>query len=180
MRRIILVLIIFCSTKMEAQSIFPAVGGSLGIPVRPVNNFAVDSLSRSKWSVNRFTMLSNNYMFFNGGSSNMLSLTTGFQLNRKLSNNLYAYGNIAVAPSLFSFNSAFGNPGFSKGNAANPFGGQQGFGVYTAASLGLMYINNDRTFSISGGFSVQRTNTPFPAMMQTNTSRPGASNLINR
>jgi hypothetical protein len=164
---------------MEAQTILPGTIGGFGIPVHPINNFGSDSLSKSKWSANRFTMLSNNYMFFNGGSANILSATTGFQLTRKLSNNLYAYGNIALAPSLYSFNSAFSNA-TNKSNPANPFAGQQGFGVYTAASLGLMYINNDKTFSISGGFSVQRSNMPFPGMMQTNTTKPGNTHLINR
>jgi len=166
MRNAILLLVLFYAHQSSAQNRMP--GFTTGIS--PFNNFSqTDSLSKSKWSVSRFAMLSNSFLMYKGGNANMLSVMGGLQLNRKLNNNWYAFANIAVAPTLFNFNTAYNNA-MNKPFGMNPFGGQQRFGNYTAASLGLMYINNDKTFSISGSFSVQRSNYPMLGMYQGNSS----------
>ena len=113
-----------------------------------------------KWSLNKYGGISTGFGFFNGGSSTMLSAPVGLQLNRRLNNNLYAFAGVSVAPAYFSLNSSFANPDLYKNNS-----GISGFsngkpGFYSRAEAGLMYINPERTFSISGSIGIERSSYP--------------------
>jgi hypothetical protein len=44
--------------------------------------------------------------------------------------------------------------------------------MYSSASLGLMYINDARTFSISGSISIERDNYPVYYYNPVNTTKP--------
>jgi hypothetical protein len=76
------------------------------------------------------------------------------QLNRQLTNNVYAFAGVSVAPSFLHYNGAFYQPGINKSNS---FMNANNFGTYSVAHMGLMYINNERTFSISGSIGVGRS-----------------------
>jgi hypothetical protein len=103
---------------------------------------------RSKWSLNKYIGISAGFSTLFGGTT-FQSIPVGFQLNRQLTNNLVAFAGVSVAPTLMQFNRAFYQPKTSFMNANN-------FGVLSTAELGLMYINNERTFSISGSIGVSR------------------------
>ncbi|MGH2563931.1 MAG: hypothetical protein ACRDE5_05430, partial [Ginsengibacter sp.] len=47
--------------------------------------------------------------------------------------------------------------GINKAYEYNPY---KRFGTYSSASLGLMYINDSRTFSISGSIGIERSSNP--------------------
>jgi hypothetical protein len=96
------------------------------------------------------------------------------QLNRRLNNNLYAFAGVSAAPAYINFNRAFLSPGIDKLNPANGFK-SNGFGLYSRADLGLMYINDARTFSISGSVGVERSGNPVLLYQQRN---PAASNSL--
>ena len=93
------------------------------------------------------------------------------QLNRRLSNNLYAFAGITAAPTYFNFNRAFLTTDLNKINTRNTFYQPGNFSMYSAATMGLMYINDARTFSVSGSISVERSNYPLFYNNQLNTNK---------
>lgn len=123
---------------------------------RPSNDSS--SLSK-KWSLVKYASLSTSLTFYNGGSATILSVPIGLQLNRRLNNNLYAFAGISAAPAYINFNRPF-NAGSQKINANNYFTNGNNFDIYSWAELGLMYVNDQKTFSISGSIGVERNNYP--------------------
>jgi hypothetical protein len=147
------------------QSMPPGIMNNTGIGILPHYTQLPDSsASNSKWSLNKYVGISSGFGFFNGGNTSVTSATVGMQLNRRLNKNLYAFAGLSVAPSYFSYNRSFSNFNAYKGNPGNTRFNSNGFGIYSRAEAGLMYINDDRTFSISGSIGIDRTNYPvYPA-----------------
>lgn len=112
----------------------------------------------SKWFLTKYTGISTGFVAFKGGGGSFLSAPMALQLNRQLTNNLFAFGNISATPTLFHSNSIFFAQPASGKNYGPMRANNTNFGVYPAAQLGVMYISNDRTFSISGSVSVSRSN----------------------
>jgi hypothetical protein len=86
------------------------------------------------------------------------------QINHPLNNNLISFAGISAAPVFFSFNHSFMDPGLNKSYPGpyqvNPYS----FGMNSRVEMGLMYINDARTFSISGSIGVERGYYPgYPA-----------------
>lgn len=106
-----------------------------------------------KWIFTKTASISSGFMAFKGGSGYFISAPIGVQVYRSLNKNVYAYAGLSVAPTYFNLNNAFFQPGINKNNN---FMNANNFGVYSAAHLGLMYISDDKSFSISGGISVGR------------------------
>lgn len=130
-------------------------------------------LSAKKWFITRYSGLSTGVGFFNGGNANFVSIPLGLQLNRRLNNNLYAFAGVSAAPSYISINHSFRSFADHKVNPNNSVFKSGTFGVYSRAELGLMYINDDRTFSISGSIGVQRSTYPvFPFQPMATTAGP--------
>ncbi len=160
MSKIILLAFVLFAVQVKAQTVLP--GSLLGYNQRA--NFANDmhlgdSLSKKKWSFNRYIGLSTSFIFFRGGSAAIFEAPIGLQVNRRLNNNLYAFANVSIAPAYISFNQPYGNAAFNKGNLNNGFNANN-LNMYSSASLGLQYINDAKTFSISGSISVERSNYP--------------------
>jgi hypothetical protein len=123
----------------------------------------MDGQMKKRWQTNTFGSLSFGNTWFSGGNSTAVSASVGIQHTRQLNNNLYAFGRLSAAPTYFSFNSAFNNPGFNKLNTGNGLFNNSNFGVYPRAEAGLFYINNEKTFSISGSMFIERgTNFYYP------------------
>jgi hypothetical protein len=126
-----------------------------------------------KWFFSKYAGISTGIMAFNGGMGTFLSAPMGLQINRQLNNNTYAFAGVSVAPSFYNFNGAFSQPMLNKNNG---FMNANHFGAWSTGYMGLMYINNDRTFSISGSIGVSRYNgySPFyapatsPVLRQSN------------
>ena len=119
--------------------------------------------------------LSAGFSFFNGGSATFLSAPVGVQLNRQLNNNLIAFAGISVAPTFYSFSNTFTNPAYNKSYPGmmgyNPYT----FGMNSRVEMGLMYINDAKTFSISGSIGIERYDYPVyphPPPERTNSKRP--------
>ena len=123
-------------------------------------NRATDTTHQhSKWFVTRYTGISTGFVAFKGGGGSYLSAPMALQLNRQLTNNLFAFGNISATPTLFHSNSLFLTQPVNTGKSYGPMrANNTNFGIYPAAQIGVMYINNDKTFSISGSVSVSRSN----------------------
>ena len=158
------VVILFFSFSLQAQTSLPVSAAGYQSPFSPGSQGRyIHSVSNKKWSFSRYSGISAGYMFFRGGSANYISAPIGLQLNRRLNNNMYAFGGVSVNPTYFNFSQPLPLSGMSKGYYANGVFGANNFGIYPKAELGLMYMNDEKTFSISGSISVQRGGyTAFP------------------
>lgn len=133
---------------------------------------AADSNSLSKkWSLNKYVGISSSFGFFNGGNTSVISAPIGFQLNRRLNQNLYAFAGLSVAPSYFTYSRSFNDFNLYKSNPGNTRPGMNNFGIYSRAEAGLMYVNDERTFSISGSIGIQNSSYPLYPANRNNTQR---------
>jgi hypothetical protein len=180
--RIVLVLVIMMvASALKAQMVLPGSFMDYSYRGSFANNIPVkDSLSKSKWSFSKYTSLSASYSFFKGGSASVIAAPIGLQLNRQLSNNVYAFAGVSIAPAFINFNSnTFLTSDFNKANPGNTFLHSNSFGMYSRAELGLMYVNPERTFSISGSIGVERSSTPV-FYYPSNTTRQNNGVVPNR
>ncbi|MEP6845780.1 MAG: hypothetical protein ABI861_07240 [Panacibacter sp.] len=181
MRAIIIMVIMFSAAALKAQTVVPGsfrdytrvAGFANSLPLN-------DGLAQKKWSLSRFSGISTSFAFFKGGNATVVAAPIGLQLSRRLNDNLYAFANVSVAPAYINFNRSFINTDLNKANQGNGYYGSNSFGVYSSASLGLMYINNDRTFSISGSISVERSNYPLLPYYPINNTKTNPVLLPNR
>ena len=174
MRILLLFAFLFSFGSAKSQTI-----GTFGVPGYSqrgsfLNTIPVqDSLSNKKWFMSKYTGISTGITFYNGGRASFLAAPMGLQLNRRLNNNLYAYANIAVVPAITRLNPGLLHTGMNKPFSANSFSSNS-FLVNPSASVGLMYVNDAKTFSISGGFSIERNNYQFapyyPAVFPKNSN----------
>lgn len=166
MRIPLLLISVFVCSALNAQSVVsPQFGNYLQQQVLTGQNSS-DSLSTPKWLLTSYKGLSTGITVFRGGHASFVSAPMGLQLNRRLNDNLYAFANVSVSPSFVSFNSSFLSTGMPKPNIYNF--NQNNFGIYPAASVGLMYINDAKTFSISGSITTERYSYPMPPYYPVN------------
>ena len=171
MRILLLILLSICFVSLKAQTQLPL--GVMSYSQRSVfNNFNLLGDSNSlnkKWSFSKYVGVSSSFGFFNGGNTSVLSVPIGLQVNRRLTNNLYAFAGVSVAPSYFNSHRSFNDPGMYKVNPGFTQFSSKGFGTYSRVEGGLMYVNDERTFSISGSIGVERSNYPLYPSNRTNT-----------
>jgi hypothetical protein len=153
--------LIFFVTALSAQSIVPLDLQNNEFGYRLIRNRDIrDSGTAHKWFVTSYTGINAGYGFFGHGNASFVSAPITFQLNRRLNNNLYAFASVTAAPTYLSFNRAFmatDNNTTNKGMFYRP----GNLSMYSAATMGLMYINDARTFSISGSVSVEKNDYPW-------------------
>lgn len=151
MRNFLPVISLLLMGSLQAQSY-------RGVDNTPDYSAPTYKMPEKKWFVTRYTGVSTGMRFFNGGTANYLSFPVVWQLNRRLNNNLYAFAGISAAPTYINFNRAFS--GFNA-KGLNNFGQYNHLGLYSRAELGLMYVNDQRTFSISGSVGVHNSVNPY-------------------
>lgn len=156
MRIILLMAILFSFLAVKAQTVLPFSSADYLQNAGFVNIHPRDSLSTRKWFFSMDRGISTGISFFNGGNATIIAAPMSLQLNRRLNNNFYAFANVTVAPAYTSFNRSFITTGNNK-TFGNNISGLNGFDLYPAVSLGLMYINDQKTFSISGSISGERS-----------------------
>src|SRR4030095_4981545 len=139
------------------------------------SSYYVQHMQKKKWFLTSYSNIGIGFNFFNGGTATVVSAPVGLQLNRQLNNNLYAFTGVSLAPAYVNFNRSFLSSGIKPytGNSSK----SDYFGLYSSVNMGLMYVNDARTFSISGSIGVERSNYPVllypPANMQrTSTFTP--------
>jgi len=171
MRIRLLIVILISSIAVKAQT-SSAVSLMDSIQNGPSlnSNHSLESNLNKKWFFSSYKSISTSYNFFNGGSAFVIAAPIGLQLNYKLNNNLFAFAGASVAPAYINFNRSFISSDVNKLYPNNGFRSNS-VGLYSRAELGLMYVNDARTFSISGSFGIERSNNPFFAYPQTNAAR---------
>ena len=160
MRTLLLIATMFFFTTVNSQSFsplgYPALGPGIGFSHNISKN---DSTGKQKWFLSTNKSLYSGISFSRGSNAAIVAAPMSVQLNRRLNNNLYAFANVGITPAYVSLNSSSINGGFGKPFSANPFNSSS-LGINPSVSLGLMYINDARTFSISGSISAERSSYP--------------------
>ncbi len=172
MRTVFVLIVLIFSITLKAQTSIPV--SFMDYAQR--QNFANDlrnndSASNKKWFLSTYSGISTSFNFFKGGNATVISAPLGLQLNRRLNNNLYAFASISAAPAYVNFSRSFLSAGVDKNYQSNSFK-SGGFGMYGRADLGLMYINDEKTFSISGSIGIERNSYPMYPYNQMNAVRP--------
>ena len=142
-------------------------------------NHLSDNANR-KWFATRYSSISTSAGFYNGGIVTIFNAPIGLQLNRKLNNNWYAFAGISATPLLINFNQSFNSVNTNKLMQSNRLYSTNNFNIFPKAELGLMYINDQKTFSISGSISVEKSNYYFAPGNQFSTMRPNNFNTFGR
>jgi hypothetical protein len=178
MRIILLLFILIASVTLKAQSPFFGYNDFAQRATLTRNINLNDSGFNKKWFVSKYSGISTSFSFFKGGNATVVSAPLGLQLNRRLTNNLYAFAGVSAAPAYINFNQTFLNTNTKGLQTRNSFKSNS-FGMYSRAEMGLMYVNDAKTFSISGSIGVESNSYPFP-YNQNNTSRPNTVVHSNR
>ena len=162
MRKIFVILALVSFLTPKAQSYLPVSSLNFSEPLLfPGNQIIGDSSQfHKKWFVTKYVAVSTGAVFYNGGGGTFLSAPMGLQLNHPLNNNVIAFAGISAAPTLFNYNSLYTDPIFSKSYPGNYMVNPYSFGINSRVDIGLMYINDARTFSISGSIGVERGTYP--------------------
>ena len=123
-----------------------------------------------KWFFTSYSGIGVSFNFFKAGSATIMDAPVGLQLNRRLNDHFYGFAGVSAAPVYQSFNQAFLSPGFNK---LYPLSASKSnsLGWYSRADLGLMYINDARTFSISGSIGVEQSSNPILLYQQRQAAR---------
>ena len=171
MRIIITLIILFFATVSEAQT--PAPLGFMDYSQRAYSHNSIkDSMPNSKWFLSKYAGVSTGFSFYKGGNATFFSAPVGLRLNRMLNNNLYAFAGVYVAPAYVNFNHAFLSADADKSNPNNRFLKSGYMGMYSKADIGLMYVNDAKTFSISGSIGIERSTYPLFPYNAVNTTQP--------
>ena len=183
MRGVLLITLLLFITGLQAQTFVPGSfinNNYRGNFYNPVT--MKDSTGQRKWSVTKYSGISTGITFFKGGSATFFSVPLALQLNRRLKNNLFAFAGVSVAPSYVNFNQSFLAGNFSKASVNNPFFNSSNAGLYSRAELGLQYVNDERTFSISASLGIEKSSYALPYYTPSNikNSNPVYTHADNR
>jgi hypothetical protein len=176
----IVLALVVCSLGVNAQTSLP-VGGFMNY-LHPGfwNTNPLATITAKKWALTPYSGVSAGFQFFNGGQATIVSVPVGLQLTRRLNENLYAFAAISAAPSYTNFNGSFSPGGFNKDNGINSPFKYNTLAMYGKAELGLMYVNDAKTFSISGSVGVQRSVYPGMPYYPTNSRNQNLPVTANR
>ncbi|HEX5154378.1 MAG TPA: hypothetical protein VFW07_23180 [Parafilimonas sp.] len=171
--RIVLVLVILITTAASKAQI-PMLGLNDYAQRQAFsrNSHVYDSAVNKKWFVTTYAGVSTSFNFFHGGNATVVSAPLNLQLNRRLNNNLYAFAGVSAAPAYVNFNQTFLTTDINKGISGKNSFNSNSFGMYSRAEVGLMYVNDERTFSISGSIGIERNNYPVYPYNQINRTQP--------
>jgi hypothetical protein len=122
-----------------------------------------------KWQIRPYASLSAGYIFLNGGGTSYLAAQTGIALVHPLTKNVSAFAGVSASPVLFSINSLYTSPAM---NSTNGFSRPYNLGLNTGIQAGLIYTNDDKTFSISGSVGIERGSNPLYPVNRPATKRP--------
>ena len=172
MRLFFVIAIVFVSASAKAQIALPLSFTDYMQQQNVVrhHNFTNGSANK-KWFFTKYVGLSTGINFYKGATATYIAAPAGIQLNRKLNNNFYAFAGVSAAPAYVNFNRAVFASGVNKQFAGNNFLQPNNFGVSSRAELGLMYINDAGTFSISGSIGIERSSYSIYPVYPGNTSK---------
>lgn len=151
-----------------AYGFAPAVGFAPWASFIPYSTLAGGNPNQ-KWQIRPYADLSLGYLFVNGGGTSYLAAQTGVALIHPLTKNVSAFAGVTASPVLFSVNRLYTEPAL---NSPNNFSRPYNLGLNTGIQAGLMYTNDDKTFSISGSVGIERGSNPYYPVNRTTTKKP--------
>jgi len=181
MRTIIFILVLISSVTGKSQ--MPFSGGFMNYYQQAVFGNTVHSLEKNpgkKWFLSSYSGLTTGFSFYNGGTAMMVGVPVGIQLNRQITNNWYAFAGVSVMPTYLNFNRSFLSSDVHNLYPNNGLFRSNTYDIYARTEMGLMYINDARTFSISGSIGVERSSYPMIPYPQQNNSKPNPATRLNR
>lgn len=119
-----------------------------------------------KWSLTGYTGVFSTYNPVVNTQRNGLFIPAGVQLNRYLAPNWSAFTSLFAVPAGYS---SFGGMFTGSANHMMPMGMSRGINIfqpYMRADVGLRYVNDAKTFSISGSFGIERSAYPMLPIYQ--------------
>ena len=182
MRTAFILSILFITASLKAQFYTPASFNAYSQhPAFYNHNYLKDSGANKKWFLSSYGGISTSFVFFKGGNATVVSAPLNLQLNRRLNNNLYAFAGVTAAPAYINFNNTFLHTDVNKGNPNNNFFKSNNFGAYSRVDIGLTYVNDAKTFSISGSFGIEKSSYPmFPYNQSNVVNQPSLPYSANR
>lgn len=157
-----LIIVILGSLLFTAAHAQVNAGGAVSLEAEQMH--VLTGQWKKRWQISTFGSLSLNNGWFNRGSFAALAVPVGMQLTHQFNKNWYAFGRLSAVPTFFNFNTAFNGSVFNKVHPGNGLFNSSTFGVYPKAEAGLFYINDQKTFSISGSMFIDRgTNLFYPS-----------------
>jgi len=173
MRILLVLMLLIFSMAVKAQTYLPGIYmGHLQQYSPAGSSLLKDSATNKKWFVSKYAGISSSVSFFNGGNATVMAVPIGIQINRRLNNNWYAFAGLSAAPAYVNFNHAFLSTSTNKSWQPNNFLQSSRFDMYSRAEMGLMYTNDQKTFSISGSIGIERSSYPMIPVNQPATVRP--------
>jgi len=170
-------MISFISVRAQSQLNLSDINFTQRNSLNNYNSFNDSNNVHKKWTLTKYGGISASYGFFNGGNATVFSAPIGLQLNRRLNNNLYAFAGISAAPAYINFNRSFINVDINKMNTGLTRYSSNGFTMQSKFEAGLMYVNDARTFSISGSIGVYNgINPQYPIYNGPNLQKQQANN----
>jgi hypothetical protein len=164
MRILLLMVTVTCSLLLRAQT----------VQQRLADSSYMHRMQSRKWSVTPYSNIGVGISYFNGRNATVVSAPIGLQLNRRLNDNLYAFTGVSLMPTYVNLGRPFAASGI-KSYSGSDFKSAY-FGAYPSVNMGLMYVNDTRTFSFSGSVSIQKSSDPAlmysPAYIQHTTPFP--------
>ena len=166
---LVLGVLIIILAETKAQNF---VGGGFGnYRFRPTSLRQNDSSTNKKWSLNKYSGISTSFVGWKGGYATIFSAPLALQLNRKISDNVFAFAGVSVSPAYINFHQNFLTTDVSKYSPNSSFMRRtSSFAVYPKAELGLSYTNDEHTFQISGSIGVERSNYLLPVYIPGNNN----------
>jgi hypothetical protein len=162
----------FLSLKAQTHLPISQLDYSQGLFSPRYNQFVYSGALDHKWHLTKYAGLSAGSVFYPGpGNTSFLAVPIGLQLSRPLNKNVYAFAGISATPVFFSTNRLLAYPSMNPSYPVNPFSNGYGFGSNTRVEMGLMYINDAKTFSISGSVGIDRSSYPVYPSTRTNTKK---------
>jgi hypothetical protein len=161
--------IVFLSAKAQTHLPISQLGYEQWVPFPDHHLLADSNSSGHKWRLTHYAGFSAGTIFW-AGSTGFISVPVGLQLSRPLNKNLYAFAGVSAAPVFFSFNRLYTQPATDPSYPGHPSMGN-GFGLNSRVEAGLMYINDAKTFSISGSIGVDRASYPVYPTNRTTTKK---------
>jgi hypothetical protein len=162
MRIILLILALFSFLSPKAQTSLPvtSMNFSQSLFFPGYQSYGDSNQFNKKWYFTKYAAISTGAVFYHGGGGTFLSAPFGMQLNHPVNNNVIAFAGMSVAPTFFNYNSLYTDPVFNKSYPGSMMSNPYGFGMNSRVDIGLMYINDARTFSISGSIGIDRGTYP--------------------
>ncbi|MHA4809523.1 hypothetical protein ACX0G9_15525 [Flavitalea flava] len=167
----IMALMSFLSPKAQTYLPGSGLGYSPWLSHSGFNQFVDSSRSNHKWHLSKYAGLSAGSVFFAGGGTSFLSAPVGLQLSYPLNNNLYAFAGVSAAPVFFNSSYLSTYPVLNQSYPGSNFSKGYGLGLNSRVEMGLMYINDAKTFSVSGSFGIERSSYPVYPTNRVNTKK---------